>query len=337
MKKLNLSGFDLGIIIAFAVLTLVGGGAWWYLSGELQSAQEDTAAAKADFDRYSTKANIVVSPANGKTLQADIDLLKAQIDPLVKSRLQAKDNKLSSIEKEDPVAWKHDLDDDVHNLTDAAKVHGVALPPNFYFGFTRYLSQSPSDEQTPVLSKQLLAIQQLSTILINAPVKRIQAIRRTYEEDPRSSGTGASGSGTEGDHLPGYSLNSAGNTYIAYPLEIDFETTSENMRTIVNALLQSPYLFVIRTLSIHNDHSNSPVLADLDKMAGPPSGSVTDSSPGQVAATVSTAGPQYLFGNSVLKVKARIDMIEWTAQVADASAVPLHGGSNPTPQPNGAH
>ena len=41
MKKLKLSGFDLGIIIAFAVLTLLGGGAWWYLSSGLQTATDD--------------------------------------------------------------------------------------------------------------------------------------------------------------------------------------------------------------------------------------------------------------------------------------------------------
>jgi len=317
MKKLNLSGFDLGFIIAFAVVALLGGGAWWYLSGELQAAQTDVANAKADFDRYSTKYDIVVSPSNGKALQSNIDLIKAQIDPLIQAKLLPKENKLRSIDKEDPVAWKHDLDDEVHRLDGAAKLHGVTLPPNFYFGFSRYISQSPSDEQTAVLRKQMVGVEQFTTILINAQVKDIEAIRRTYEEDPHTGAGNASGPAAESSHLGGYSLNAAGNAYTAYPFEVDFEATPENLRPILNNLIQSPYVFIVRTLSIQNSIPNSPLINDLDKLAGPPASSVVDTAPGEVAATTSTKGPQFLFGNSTLKIKARIDMIEWKSDISE--------------------
>ena len=135
MKKLSLSGFDIGAIIAAVVIALLGGGAWWYLSGALQDAQADDASAKSDYDKYSTKYDIVVSPSNGNILQANIDLLKAQLDPLIQSKLLPKENKLSTIDKKDPVAWKHDLDNEVQRLTGAAKNHSVTVPPNFYFGF----------------------------------------------------------------------------------------------------------------------------------------------------------------------------------------------------------
>jgi len=311
MKKL--SAFDLGAIIAFAVLALAGVGAWWYLSGELASDQGDVATAKAAFDKSSTKYNIVVSRSNGKTLQTNIDLLKGQLGPLIQDKLAPKENLLPTIDKEDPVAWKHDLDDEVHRLTDAAKLHGVGLPPNFYFGFGRYLSQSPNDEQTAVLSKQLLGVEQIATILINAPVRNIEAIRRTYEEDVHTNGGGAFGPTGE-DHLAGYALSAPANAYTAYSFEVDFETTSENLRPVIDNLIKSPYIFVVRTLSIQNSVPSSPLINDLERMAGPPAASVTDSSPGEVAATASTKGPQFLFGNSSLKVKTRIDMIEWKAK-----------------------
>jgi hypothetical protein len=318
MKKLNLSGFDLGVIIAAVVIALLGGGAWWYLSGALQDAQAEVTSAKANFDQNSTNHNIVVSASNGKTLQANIDLLMAQLDPLIRARLQPKENKLRSIEKEDPVAWKHDLDDEVQRLKSAAQTRLVDLPPNFYFGFSRYLNQNPTDEQTAVLSKQLIGVEQLATILIDAPVKNIQAIKRTYEEDPHANAGNMSGpTTTEPDQLAGYSVNAPGNDYTAYPFEVDFETTPENLRPVISHLIQSPYLFVIRTLSIQNDHSDSPLITDLDKLAGPPPASVTDSAPGEVAATTSTKGPQFLFGDATLKVKARIDMIEWDAEVTE--------------------
>jgi hypothetical protein len=315
MKRLNLSRFDLGVIIAFVVVALLGGGAWWVLSGWLQDAQADVTAAKADFDRYSTKYHFVVSASNGKTLQNNIDLLKAKLDPLIQGKLLPKENKLASIEKEDPVAWKHDLDDEVHSLNAAAKVHGVALPgANFYFGFSRYLSQSPGDEQTAVLSKQLVGIEEMTTILINAPVRGIQAVRRTYEEDPHTSSDNTMTSSSDKEHLGGYSINGPGDTYTAYPFEVDFETTPENLRVVIDKLIQLPYLFVVRSLSVESSNPNSPQIADLDKLAGSTDSSVINTSPGEVASTTSTKGPQYLFGNSTLKVKARIDMIEWKAE-----------------------
>lgn len=325
------SGFDLGIIIAFVVVALLGGGAWWYLSGQLQAAQDNVKSIHDAFNSYSVSKgtgtdSIVVSPSNGKVLQGNIDLLTAKLKPLVDSKLMPKGNKLSSIDKEDPVAWKHDLDDDVHQLTAAAKLHGISLPPNFYFGFNHYLSQSPNDEQTLVLSKQLLAIDQITRILLGGPVKGITNIRRTNEEEPHSATSGSSNfpETAESDHLSGYALVAPGNTYVDYPFEFDFETTSENLRKIMDDLVKSPYILVVRTLTIENSEPTSPQLSALDQIAGSsaPPPSVVSTSPGEVANTPtppSTKGPQYLFGHSTLKIKARIDLIEYTGGTIGAT------------------
>ncbi len=314
----SLSKFDLGFIIAFVVVTLLGGGAYFYLSGQLSDAQDQDKSAKEMFDKYSKdpKYKVSVSPANTKILQDNIDLLKAQINPLVPAKLDPKQNKLSTMPREDPVAWKHDLDDDVHRLTAAAKTKGVAIPPNFYFGFTRYLSQSPGDEQTLVLSKQLLGVDQIANILIKAPVKRIDTINRTYEEDPHQGSGSAPGASGDKDHLGGYAFTAPNNTYISYPFEVDFVTTSESLRSILSELTQSPYIFVVRTISVTNSAvtgsgSGSPELNILDSLAGA-SGQVSADSNSN-GAPPPTKGPQYLFGanDSTIKVKMRIDLIEW--------------------------
>jgi len=310
MKKI--SRFDLGVIIAFVVIALLGGGGWYYLSGQLDDAKTAVATAKQDFDTYGVKSNLYVNKSNIDNLQANIDLTKAQVNPIVETKLLPKENKLATIEKQDPVAWKHDLDEEVRDLSAAARLHGIKIPDSFYFGFSRYINQNPGDEQTLVLNKQRLAVDQITTILVNAPVRSIMAIRRTYEEDPRNSGGGGGGN-VESDRLPGFSLQSPGGSYTDYPFEIEFETTSENLRKVVDALIQSPYVFVLRTLTIQNRDANSPKVSSLTDMAGAPTPSVVGSDPGAVAAVTSTRGPQYLFGgsNSTLLVKARIDLIEW--------------------------
>ena len=317
MKKFalpaSLSKFDLGFIIAFVVVTLLGGGLYWYLSGQLDDARHQDNDVNARFAQYSKdpKYKVAVSPANIKILQGNIDLLKGQLNPLIPAKLQPKENKLSTIPKEDPVAWKHDLDDDVHRLTAAAKTKGVALPPNFYFGFSRYLSQSPSDEQTLVLSKQLTGIDEIANILIKAPVKSIQTINRTYEEEPhQGAGNSLTLSGDK-DHIGGYAITAPNNAYISYPFDADFVTTSESLRSILGELAQSPYVFVVRTISVTNSAPNSPETSILDTLAGT---SVAVSADTSASATpVAPRGPQYLFGkdDSTIKVKLRIDMIEW--------------------------
>ncbi len=316
MKKLPISKFDLVMIIFFVVIGLLGGGAWYYLSQQLATAQGEVSDAKSEFDRYSsygTSEKILVSRPNQKILQNNIDILKGQLVPLIQNKLMAKDNKLASIEKKDPVAWKHDLDDEVRRLTSAAGVHGVKLPAGFYFAFSSYLNQNPADDQTVVLSKQLLAIEQITTILTNAPVRSIIDIRRTIEEDAHSGGAGGGGSsGAATGALGGLSYQADGGAYRGYPFEIEFESNSAAFRKVINDLIQSPYIFVVRTLAVQNEQGTSPMPADLERMAGSTDNSVTDKPPGEAAATVSTKGPQYLFGDSTLHVKMRIDLIEWS-------------------------
>jgi hypothetical protein len=323
MKKLPISKFDLGIIIAFVVIGLLGGGAWYYLSDQLTAAQQSVASAKAEFDRYSSyKASaqeILVSRPNQNILQNNIDLLKGQLVPLIKTKLKTKENKLYSIDKKDPVAWKHNLDDKVRELTAAAGVHSVTIPKGFYFTFSRYLNQNPSDDQTEVLSKQMLAIEQIATILINAPVRNIMSIKRSYEEEPRSSGGGGLPGGAEtGDRLGSNSYMATGNAYRVYPYELEFETNTTGFRKVINAFIQSPYIFVVRTVAVQNEQSTSPGPSTLETMVGPAGdNSVTEQAPGVVAATVSTKGPQYLFGNATLHVKIRLDLIEWLTPPPD--------------------
>jgi hypothetical protein len=112
----------------------------------------------------------------------------------------------------------------------------------------------------------------------------------------------------------GYAFTAPNNTYISYPFEADFVTTSESLRSILSELAQSPYIFVVRTISVTNSAvtgsgSGSPELNIVDSLAGTSGPVSTDSG----AAAAPVKGPQYLFGanDSTIKVKMRIDMIEW--------------------------
>lgn len=318
--KIQLSPFDIGMIAAFVVIGILGGGAWWYLSGQLQAAQDQCKAGATEYTSLAVKSGIIVSPANTKTLQANDDLLKEQVDPLFSADLLPKDNGLAAVRGEDPVAWKHDLDDDVKTLISDANSRSVTLPKTgFYFGFTRYLTESPSDAATSVLTKQRMAIKTIAEIMINASVKTIKRVRRTYEEDPHKAGAPQPNDDrTEGDQLGGYAVN-VSDDYTAYPFEFEFDSTPEALRPVIDNLLKSPYLFVVRRVEVHNDKLTSPTVDDLSRMSGgngTAAPTFNNSSPGEVAAsTTPTVGPQYLFGKSLLHVKMRVDLIEWNPDV----------------------
>jgi hypothetical protein len=128
-------------------------------------------------------------------------------------------------------------------------------------------------------------------------------------------------------------MTAAGGAYTSYPFEVEFDTTAESFHPVINGLIQSPYIFIVRSLEVKNSNPNSPAITSLDQMAGTPPSSVIDTSPGEVASTTSTKGPQYLFGNETLAVKARIDMIEWTA---DVSAISNNAGSGGVGQGGGS-
>jgi len=341
MKKL--SGFDLAMIITFAVVGVLGGGAWWYLSTKLDDAKQAVGAASQSFQQYSSKEVYLPTAANEKILKDDSALLATTIDPVIKAKLLSPDDKILTAGRQDPVAWKSDLDARVAKLNQEAKPHGVAVEPNFYYGFSRYLNANPNDEKTAVLTKQLLGIEQIATIMINAPVKGIGTVRRTYEEDESSGSPGSSSRASmDKDYLGGHSYEGDGGVYIEYPFEIEFEATTEALRKVINDLLQSPYVFVVRSLTIQNSNPLSPKISSLDQLAASPDSSVADASPGAVAASGrSNKGPQFLFGGETLKIKLRIDMIEWKG--AEAAAANSGGGAGknnrkttPAPKANAA-
>jgi hypothetical protein len=332
----NLSRFDLAMIIAFVVVALLGGAGWYWLSGQLQTATADASAAAGSFDQYSKKEVFLPTKTNVKTLTSNIDIMTRTLDPLVQSRLQSPKNVLKDVRAVDTVDWKHDLDAQVAKLNAAAATHGIGVPKNFYYGFSRYLNTNPAEEATAVLKRQQIGIGTIANILINAPVKAIVLVQRSAEEDSASDDTlnrGPSGTGPS-DILAGKrAVESPGGVYTAYPFEFEFDTDTESLRTVIDQIMQSDYVFAIRSIQVQNQRLDSPKVSDLDHMAGVSSQpSLIASSPGAVAQqTAPTVGIQYLFGDETLHVRMMVDLIDWHGIAQPGTHAPsgaggAHGG-----------
>lgn len=309
----NLSRFEITMIVLAAIVALAGGGAWYYFSSELQTLHDnDLPQAEQQFVNYTQKQPYLPIPTNIKTLQGNIDLLNAHLTPLEKNKLKPDNNPLAGIQNSDTASWKNDLDTRIRKLNASAKSHNVQVPGNFYYGFSRFLTQNPGDDKTGVLDKQLAGIEALANILIQDNVKDIVYVHRSDQEDeaPSANGAGDNRVVSDKDYVTTRATSVQDGLYTAYPFETVFDTTTNNLRQVLNDLQASPYLFIVRKVEIHNSKSDSPKVSDLDHLAGTDSGDST---------APSTKGPQFLFGAETLQVKFRLDMIEWHGLPSDSS------------------
>jgi hypothetical protein len=134
-------------------------------------------------------------------------------------------------------------------LGNLARQAGVRLPESFNFGFERYATTIPcrnppasGDECVRVLgllSKQLLVIERLTTLMVSNSVDEIVSIRRTDVEPA---------AGTEDATLP-ISRDGRAECVIT-PFELQFACSAEALQGFVNALTRDPWLFAIRNLKI---------------------------------------------------------------------------------------
>ena len=167
MKKLSpLSGFDIGVIIAFVVVALLGGAAWWFLRANSGGAGRSARLAKADYRHlchgeslgHHRRSALQCKGPPGQYRPAQGAARSSDPAPNCCRR----ETRSDVHEKEDPVAWKHDLDDEVNRLNDRGQGPRRDPAAQFLFRLFPLPNQSPSDEQTAVLNKQLAGHQDQS-------------------------------------------------------------------------------------------------------------------------------------------------------------------------------
>jgi len=181
------------------------------------------------------------------------------------------------------------------HLRQAATNNSVKLPDNFAFGFGRYagppatlparnLSPDDTKKVLDLLVKQLSAIDQISTLLINNHVAEITQIRRS-EVEP----------GGGGEALNMQISNDPKGLYEVLPFEFQFSGTSKALQGFLNDLTQSKWFFVVKDIQFAGE---APATAGAPSNPGGHGPSMVPTSP---------ATP----GHSELTVTIRIDLIEF--------------------------
>jgi len=183
-------------------------------------------------------------------------------------------------------------------LRQAADTAGIKLPDGFAFGFGHYAGPPPtlpakglSPEDTKrilgLLVKQLRAIDQISTLLIDNHVDEINQIRRSELE--------STAGGTEAFDVPITSDPNA--LYEVLPFEFQFTCTSGSLRAVLDGLTKSELFFAVRRVQVAGET--------------PASDKATTTTGGPVAAVPTTQK------RTRLTVTMRVDLIEFPQKEPD--------------------
>ncbi|PTY01742.1 hypothetical protein DB346_11140 [Verrucomicrobia bacterium LW23] len=346
---MKLSSFDITMIVVFAILGVAGIGGYFYTSGDLTLATERVAQEQQKLDTLKKTPGIGLSPQNANRLRETVKILNTGLAEFAKLHFEKGGNPLAAVKQMDGTEWKQLLDRTVADLTRRAKGNRVALPERFYFGFSRYIPNTPQLQHTVLLQKQLMALSEISGILINAKVDKIEAVKRTQDEDgPRAAAPG----GNETDSLKGRVGPGEFGYYNAYPFEVRFTCRNiGELRTVVNDLVKSDKVYVIRWVKVNTSKKETVRMDQLKselqrqgETAAPategdaaavtppaPGGTNAPSAtPGVPVAPRSERGPVDIFGTETFTVDMRVDLIEWTGKPLDTQPP---GTTRPAPKP----
>jgi hypothetical protein len=303
--KGKIGGFEIGLIVLAVLIAGAGGYGYYYTGAQVEEQKQQITAKSGDLQKL-TKRSFFPSAANVETLKTNNREIGETLQQL-KSKLETPDPKLSRVLETDPVQFKQAVTDAVQKLISQAKTRNIVLPKDFYFSFGRFRAEVPRQEAILPLSKQLLLISDLTQILYDSGIARLEAFRRTFDEDGKSdlllAGTGA----TSSDVLRGNIVQLE--KYTLYPFEVEFVGSINSLRQVMNALVHSPYVVLIRSVRVDNEKPIPPNKeALLKKAAIPPPvmGEVgTTTAPAQLKA------PELVLGTEMVRGRLRFDVVEW--------------------------
>lgn len=283
-------------LIAFVVIGLLGGGAWFWTAGRLDTALAEYGSVTQQLQTVQAKG-FFPSSQNLKLLESNQEAVAALSKELLPQMDRANEMFAAFLSPDkkglSQEAWKEKLVSTREELKKSAEHANIDLADDFYFGFKRYRVASPPAGATRDIGIQLAAIQEMSHLLIKAHVSGIKEIRRVMVED---TGLPAPAGGSE-EALAAAAVDGAGGLYRVYPFEIKFQSTPQAMNKFVNELSRSPMVFLVRFMVVENEKNTVPRRSEF-------------------AASAPAEGTEAkllvpIIGQEQINTRMRIDLVYW--------------------------
>ncbi len=292
-------------VIVFAVIyvVIIGAGVYGlYWSIDLRAQNIDAKKKNHQQLQDTLKADIFPDPKNKEMMEKNLAELrglreaveKKYIESSAAFRATAKRKEIES----DPVGphpndFKKILSDKRLEIEQYASSKNLALPQNpYWLTMDAYQASLPDQSITGKLSIQMMAIEHLVKLVGESDIKKLKAIKRVFSETPNPR-ENRSGSALPAELLKGY-----GGKYLVYPYVIQFTSTLEPMRNLVNRIKSSEIPLIIRYIDANNTKSG-----------------IESKSYYQGQNFTLSSGKQKTFvpvlGQEEIEVEIWVDMIEW--------------------------
>ena len=296
MNWLKENPFVSGLI---AVTVVATGVLVFFLTQSMTRFQETSDAYTQAVQKLHTLQNRVPFP-NAENLEKTKQLEAQYKKELTDLQQHLQKMEIPIVPNVSPQGFQDDLRTAVNRTAERAAAAGVALPKDFYLGFSQYKDSPPSNVAAPVLARQLKVIDKLVSDLIDFKVQSIDYLER--QPLPEESGK-APASGDQKDKKTA--------VLHRFPLNLGYTAEQGKFRVAFNSLLNSDQFFIVRALSIQNTAPAGPPVAQPDQTAAATAASGTpgtESQPNDL---------NVILGRESVRVSLRLEMITF-AEPAEA-------------------
>jgi len=187
--------------------------------------------------------------------------------------------------------------------SERARANRVKLPNNFSLGFAEFTASLPERASAPLLGQELMQIELLMNILIDARVDAVTAFKRTPLPEEHVSGAAATPTPIPGRKSA--AVTPSGPKMLERNIvDLTFAAAPSVARKVLNQIASSnQQFFIIRTLYVRNQQGK-----------GPPRESTETGGSASAAAPASTPGGaiKFIVGNEHIETSARIEIVRFT-------------------------
>jgi cell division protein FtsB len=234
-------------VVAFVVVFGYVGWLLWGRYGAYKQTQTSLDEKLAQLQRLEnnnptpTENNVILSEENLKHIQeAQRNLTKLLI------RAGVRPAKYTNA-----IDFAQNLRKTVRRLEDNAVKAKIEIPKNFRFGFTRYATNVPDKKHGAQLldrlGRQLIVIQELTGLMIEAGVEQIDAIKRVEIEPlPRGAPLGE-------DALTDTLSTHPQEHYLSMPFELHITCSAKALQDLINRIATSDRFLVIRYIGVDQE------------------------------------------------------------------------------------
>jgi hypothetical protein len=288
-------------LIVFAVSTLL---ALYFLFSARSAFEEayarfnDAAAERSrleHLDPFPSEANYRLMKAHLEKYSAALNQLKEELKPQVLPSTPLAPNEFQSRLRQAMIA-----------TAEKARANRVKLPDNFHLGFDEFTAALPNTAAAPWLGQELLQIELLMNVLIDARVDAVTALKRM----PLPSEMAAAPTPSPVPGRKPANQTATGPKMLERGIvDLTFVSSQPVARKVLNQIASSNQQFyIIRILHVRNEQEKGPP----HEQATQPGASSTPTPSGATGAGSASGAIKFIVGNEHIETSARIEVVRFT-------------------------